>query len=358
MFSGSYDPNDVIFLLKPIEIADTPIREKERLIQTGARHYSEMITRERVPSPKYMQIYHDAVQREAEQFASDLVVLAGRILAVAKPIVLVSLARAGTPVGVLLNRILRNRLQREVPHYSISIIRDRGIDLVAMQTILALHPGHELIFIDGWTGKGVIAEELASSIRVFNDQFGTQISSDLYVVADLSGTAAVSATHEDYLIPSCILGATVSGLISRSILNQEYLTPTDYHGCLYYHDFEEVDESRRFVDVIFDACLSAMKQPIIPPPTVSKSLLRQQSIELLQTMKSRFGICERNFIKPGIGESTRVLLRRVPDRLLLRDDQDRAVDHLIELAEEKCVPIDRDRSLPYRAVALIQEVEG
>ena len=42
MFSGSYVAADVQFLLRPISIENTTIEEKERLIQSGKKHYSEM----------------------------------------------------------------------------------------------------------------------------------------------------------------------------------------------------------------------------------------------------------------------------------------------------------------------------
>jgi len=61
-------------------------------------------------------------------------------------------------------------------------------------------------------------------------------------------------------------------------------------------------------------------------------------------------------VKPGVGEATRVLLRRVPDLLLLRNPHDLAVAHLQVLAQEKQVAIVYDEKLPYRAVSLIKEV--
>ena len=40
VFSGSYRPGEVQFLLKPIQIEPMPdLQEKERLIQSGARHW-------------------------------------------------------------------------------------------------------------------------------------------------------------------------------------------------------------------------------------------------------------------------------------------------------------------------------
>jgi hypothetical protein len=50
MFCGSYRPSDVEFLLKPITIdfiAD--LEFKESLIQSGTRHYSEMLSPRKSP---------------------------------------------------------------------------------------------------------------------------------------------------------------------------------------------------------------------------------------------------------------------------------------------------------------------
>ena len=43
-------------------------------------------------------------------------------------LVIVSLARAGTPIGVLIKRYLEKKYCVQLTHYSISIIRGRGID--------------------------------------------------------------------------------------------------------------------------------------------------------------------------------------------------------------------------------------
>ncbi|MCX7101077.1 MAG: tellurite-like stress resistance cysteine protease StiP, partial [Methylobacter sp.] len=79
---------------------------------------------------------------------------------------------------------------------------------------------------------------------------GISIPADLYVLTDLSGSAAVAASSEDYLIPSCILNATVSGLVSRSIYDPDTTAATDFHGCVYYREFEQHDLSRYFIDTI------------------------------------------------------------------------------------------------------------
>ena len=51
-------------------------------------------------------------------------------------VVLVSLARAGTPIGILAKRYIKYKYNLNLPHYTISIIRDKGIDENALKYIL------------------------------------------------------------------------------------------------------------------------------------------------------------------------------------------------------------------------------
>jgi hypothetical protein len=364
LFSGSYEADDVTFLLKVIDMPFVSIDEKERLIQSGARHYSEMIHRESPPSSRYLALFHDACLRNNRRFASDLIRLARRISdTVAGYITIVSLARAGTPVGVLLTRMLRRYLVRKVHHYSISIIRDRGIDEAALRHILHVErcPVESFVFVDGWTGKGVIAAELRDAVGRFNASMHTDLPLSLHVVADLSGTAGTAVTGDDYLIPSSILNAVVSGLVSRSILNEEYCGPGDYHGCLFYKEYAEFDMSRAFVDMVLNEVESLPPELWSSPYSIlspeEQRDLRARSQCFMDQMASQYHTSSLHHIKPGIGEATRVLLRRVPHSVFVRDRTDDDVAHLIHLAAEKQVPVIEDDRLPYRAAALIRSLE-
>ncbi len=356
-FHGSYTSQDVEFLLKVIDVPDTPVAEKERKIQQEHRHYSEMLSRESLPSQQYMDLFHQAMQDNQQQMAADFCCLAEKIAANRQgDIVLVSLARAGTPVGVVLKHTLADYYQRKVHHYSISIIRDRGIDENALAYILDKHQDSEIVFVDGWTGKGVIARELTQSIQAYNFTHRLNIDAGLYVLVDLAGVAAVAASCDDYLIPSSILNATLSGLISRSILNSDYIGNDDFHGCVYYDEFAAADLSQWFVAESLKAIELVHQQPKIVQETIDNVFLKQQSEQFIKEMKAAYHISDENRIKPGIGESTRVLLRRVPDIILLRNTNDVAIRHLQRLATEKHVPLCYQADLPYRAVALIKDV--
>ena len=133
-FCGSYARDDCEFLLKPLQMTSLAVEKKEALIQSGARHYSELLTFERLPDPRYVDLFLDLTQRYAKRMATDVVTLAQHIDASrCGPLTIASLARAGTPVGALLTRALRDLLHRDVRHYSLSIIRERGIDENALR---------------------------------------------------------------------------------------------------------------------------------------------------------------------------------------------------------------------------------
>ncbi len=354
-FSGSYRQEDVQFLIKPIQMAfKHDLAEKERLIQSGSRHYSEMLSPESLPSERYLQVYRQALEQNLAHMARDCLTLAHLIAArKSAPVTVVSLMRAGTPIGVILRHLLERACGVKACHYSVSIIRDRGIDHNALRHILqAGHAPESIVFIDGWTGKGVISRELAHSIAQFNQQHGVQIDPGLYVLADLAGSAACAASSKDYLIPSSIFNATISGLLSRSVLN-EAIGPDDFHGCVYFAEFAGHDLSRQFVDAVIEAALALPDEGTAKSVAADGQMAAQISRRYIAQAMQQYGITDVNLIKPGIGEATRVLLRRAPRLLILRDAAAPAVAHLRVLAAEKSIPIHIEPDLPYQAVSLI-----
>lgn len=356
-FHGSYLPEDVQFLLKQVALAPTDVATKERLIQTGRAHYSTMLSAEYPPEAAYLELFHEALRRNGDRFARDVAALARTLAAQAgREIVIASLARAGTPVGVLLVRALRALGLKSV-HYSLSIIRDRGIDPVALDYILARHSAADVVFLDGWTGKGSIAGELESSIANYNAARGTGLLPRLAVVVDLAGVAEIAVTSEDYLIPSSVLNAVVSGLVSRTLLDETLVHPGDFHACVYYAHLAAHDLSRHFVD----ALSPQVAAHLAGAGPVEWSLKRREGLRaaseaFIARVGGEFRVANRHRIKPGIGESTRALLRRVPDCLLIADPAAQDLLHLALLAKQKQVPVHHVPDLPYRATAIIREV--
>jgi len=353
MFSGSYKKEDVEILLKVIDIDFTEIEAKEKLIQSGKKHYSEMINQEYVPTENYLETFHHVYKLNKNKFANDILTLAYH-LNKQKNIVLISLARAGTPIGVLLTRVLKEIFKRNVKHYSISIIRDREIDNNALDYIYNNHSKDKFIFIDGWTGKGVINRELKKFIKQYNIEKERNISDTLYVISDIAGVSDFAVNYDDYLIPSSALNSTVSGLVSRSILNSEFIGKDDYHGCKYYEEYLPHDMSLWFVDDILNYIKTI---PTITNDLVSKNQkLITTKKNYIEKIMNKYDVSDLNHIKPGIGESTRVLLRRVPYIIMVKDIKSKDITHLIQLAKEKNVSIIEDQDLPYTTLAIIKNI--
>ena len=356
-FPGSYAPGDVTFLLEPIgpqEAAALAVEpaEKERLIQTGRRHYSEMITPESAPSPRYRAIFDAALARHGPRMGREAARLVrGLDEALAGPITLLGLVRAGVPLGVLLARGLR-ALGRDAEHYGVSIVRDRGLDRAAMDWILARRPAEGLAFVDGWTGKGAISDELERALARWPG-----LAPRMVVLADPAGRAWMQAGFGDWLIPSGILGGTVSGLVSRTIVNPRVMRPGGFHATVRLDHLAAHDVSRALVDRVGAAMLDALPDATADRHgAAERGAARAQARAAIDGVAERFGIENRNRIKPGLAEATRAVLRRAPERILIAGGRDPDLAGLRHLAERGGVAVEEcgGRLGPYRAVTVIR----
>lgn len=393
----SYLEEDVIVLLKDItgKIKPKNSLEREKLIQSGI-HYSELLPVEYQPTEAYIKLYQEALHLHAAQTAEAVMVLAEKIRKKkGENITLVSLARAGTPIGILLKRYLEKKYKKEVVHYSISIIRDRGIDHNAMSYILQRHTKESIQFVDGWIGKGAITKELNKAMEQYPG-----VSSELAVLADPAHITNLYGTIEDFLIPSACLNAPVSGLFSRTVLNDTLIGKKDFHGAVYYEEMEKIDVSYEFIKTIekyfiFDDIEDSVqkserivynnkkteeikekkesfklekeereekeeKEKSFNSEKVKKNekeKVKESGLNEVQKIAEEFGISNINYIKPGIGETTRVLMRRIPWKILVSEDaEEKYIGHILRLCREKEVEVLRYPLKYYRACGIIRNM--
>ena len=369
-FSGSYLPSEVTLLLDIVSadsVNDISPTQKEALIQSGQRHYSDMLTLEKPPSATHEALYNQALMAGKQRMANDVTSLAFSLhqlfhacVSASQPLILVSLVRAGLPIGVLLQKALSDASASYAlasQHYGVSIIRDRGLDPVALQYILQQHPHSPIVFVDGWTGKGAIYGELQRSLAQITDkrqQAQLFHQGDgvipLVTLADPAGVAWLSASDDDWLMPASLLNSTVSGLISRTL----YREPSDgLHQAVYYDKLQPWDRSGEFIQTI-DAL---RQQTPLPTPLTGKLLPTFATQSVIDDLAARFAISNRNRIKPTIAEATRAILRRDPECVLVNemaDGQDTAL--LRHLCEEKNIQLIEDASIaPYQAVTIIKD---
>lgn len=344
---STYREEDVILLLKDITglVEPQPTEERERLIQSG-KHYCEMLPIEYVPTDKYMEFYKEALEIYARPTAQAVGNLADKIMGSrGETVVLVSLARAGIPIGILLKHYLKFKYHIDVWHYSISIIRGRGIDHNAMKYLLEHYRPGQLLFVDGWIGKGAILQELRKEIEAYEG-----VSPEIAVVADPANVTELCGTHEDILIPSSCLNCTVSGLVSRTFLRSDIIGEHDFHGAVFYEELKGADLSYEFIE--------AVEQEFAVVSDRRDVQVDGTGLDEVNDIKRKFGIEDINFIKPGIGEATRVLLRRVPWKVLIdeRYKNARELSHLVRLAEEKKVPIEYYPLKHYKCCGIIKKI--
>ncbi len=354
--TGSYPEGDVTLLLEKTNQPPVSVAEKERLIASGLAHYSDLITCESAPSKAHWEAFEYAMHEAggAQRLARDVIALAYAIAQEAedKPIVLISLVRAGVPLGVLLKRTL-NRIfpDMDIAHYGVSIIRDRGIDKTAMQHIMAQHPEASYQFVDGWTGKGAIATQLKKALSAPDL---SHIPYSLVVASDPAGVATLSASHDDWLIPFGILGSVVSGLTSRTLWSDD-----GYHRAAIYEHLSEHDISAHFADQIEQRIVNTLESYSESPIKIESGGEQQRNIrcmDVIHNIKERFDIPDINKIKPGIAEATRALLRRIPDTVIVHDKNDPLLRLVMNLAKDKDVPVIelKDNTMgPYFVVVLI-----
>ena len=119
---------------------EAPTEEREEAIQAGGAHYAESLPIEYQPDAEYRQLFEQALDESADRIAHAVGVVTELVLAERGPRpVLASLARAGTPVGMLMRRWAAFAHGLDLPHYAVSIVRGRGIDPVALRYLAAHH---------------------------------------------------------------------------------------------------------------------------------------------------------------------------------------------------------------------------
>ena len=388
LVKNTFKPEDVTVLLKDLTsegMKELSTEEREKLIQSGV-HYSEMLPLEYVPTNEYMKLYEKSLKEQLYITVKDLAQMCEAVLIFkrerelkekfkeSKKIAVVSLARAGTPIGVLFKRYM-NMFHPEytVNHYSISIIRGRGIDRNAMDYIASKEEVSDIVFFDGWTGKGAINNVLkleVYNLKQIDYNKWKDLSDELVVLADPANICRVCGTHKDRLVPSSCLNSTVTGLVSRTILNSHYINEADgdFHGAVYFGDNEdmlEADKTYEFIDAVVDFLNKKFDDETIKivqsnaQKILNKGATEIKGIDIVKNIAQSEGIDDFNKIKPGVGECTRVLLRRVPKKILVNSQYigDESLGHIFQLANERKVLIESSNELGnYGVVGVVADL--
>lgn len=352
-YHGSYNPSDVTFLLNPNTDARlTTIEIKEDLMAAGV-HYSDLVVKEEAPSGEQIDCYLSTLDDLKNEMALGVLGLAKAIAQEAffsDEIVLISLVRAGTPLGVLLKHALENQdLCPPVSHYGVSIIRDRGIDQKAMIEIKENHPNAVFYFVDGWTGKGTITKTLKESIVKVPGWEGHVPR--LVVYSDPACKATLCATRNDMVLPFSVLNSTIAGLISRSFWVED---PESYHGVYEYTYLAQDDFTKAYIELMKKEIDSNHIDWATIAHAYNSKLDKTVSTTTERLIKDLVGN-NPNKLKMSISETVRALLRRNPKQIYISSYDDPEVQLIIQLAKNKGVPIQARTGLGgwYKALAIL-----
>ena len=120
-------------------------------------------------------------------------------------------------------------------------------------------------------------------------------------------------------------------------------------------EYENEDKSIEFIEKV---CTYFNKEIINHfSPSIAEQDETFKGIDEVRYIGSVYGVEDVNKIKPGVGETTRVLLRRLPDRVLMRKGADeKYLKHIKRLCEEKNVPIEYFDLKKYNVCGIIKDV--
>lgn len=352
---STYPSEDVTFLLK--DLSDVLV-EREVEDREESPDFGKFLPTEYEPSAAYLSLFYEMLGELAGKVALSVGTVSEMILARnGQKTVLASLRSAGTPAGVLIRRYLKMIHNIEVSHYSHGLIKGLGIDRNALTYMVQQHPDYHIQFVDSWTGKGASLKRLIENVSEFNSVYNTRISGEMAALADPGHCVSTFGTRDDFLIPNALLNSHVNGLISRTVVPDEFIGPDDFYGAKFYKQWIEQDVSNLYVDTISSKFMSIANdarnqaKQYLANPELTEATWR--GIQDIKAIQERFAIEDMNLVKPGVGETTRFLLKRAPSLILVKDINNPYLKHVLQLAEERGVRIEVYPDLTYSCCGIV-----
>jgi hypothetical protein len=310
------------------------------------------------------ELLERVLRRGLSAMAADLAALAAIVeYRRSDRLALVSLARAGTPVGVALTRIFRERYRREVCHYSISYVPSLGLDRAALARVLESHLPEEIVFVDAWIGDEARARGFTQAVLAFNRETGVRLNPKLAVLSNPLGAPALTPGARDYLMPPVLFGAYASGLIGPIGAPAESGGPRAFHECHYFPSLAGHDLTLWLMDKIMWFWRTTHNRRRIPRNFFHLQERRAQRARAARIWRdfsrsalAKYGVADRRLILPGVCETARALLEGSVALALVRDLKDPELERPLQLAESRGAPIRLVRHLPYKAVAIARAV--
>lgn len=341
--------NDVKILLSDIseKMEPLPQEAREELIKIGKKAY-ELLPLEDEPSDQDILTYEKGIELSVKDTANAVKSVAEKIYKrKGSELILVSLARGGIPAGIMVKRYLEKRYRIKIPHYAITLIGTKGIDTNALSYIIKRHSVSEIQFIDGWSGKGAIINALKQALVGYDG-----ISPELALLSDPANLSELSGTHEDILIASACLNAPTAGLISRAVYSDPILHKDEFYGAVFFNNLISKDKTYDFIEKTVKKFDFSDELPYEPTTTSITG------IEEVNNIAKDYNIGNIHFIKPGVGETIRALIRKIPDLILVKDAENKYINYVLEIARQKNIQVEKYPLMRYNVCGMFKDINS
>ena len=182
------------------------------------------------------------------------------------------------------------------------------------------------------------------------EKYNQNIDDSLAVLADPAKKSEIYGTRKDVCIPNACLNSTVSGLVSRTIHNSDYIKDTDFHGAVFFDSLVSQDYSNYFIEKVSSKFKKNHSNVIFEKPELS------YVDHVFNTLISK-KILDKNFdptrVKLSIGEVSRSVIRRISSRIFIKNTDDPNVQFVMHMASLKSIPVFKDSICEYSCVSIL-----
>jgi len=257
-------------------------------------------------------------------------------------VVLISLLRGGLFAGVGIKESIKLITENKVPHYAISLIKNIGLDLKAIDFILKSHPGKTPVFIDGWVGRGELYNELKIECHRYSNSRRTNLEPNLTVIVDVFGLTPIYGTNQEIFMPESLFGSNISGLIGRT----GFISQDQFHFTRMYHEFAPFDLTQFYTSKL-KKCLALKVDSIDGLVSEKRKSINHKDLQDYLIENHDLNSEDSYW---GAAECYRGLVRKRINELIIKDKKAYYAPALIYMANKKNIKITSDSKLPLFSV--------
>lgn len=244
-------------------------------------------------------------------------------------IVLVGILRAGLFASLGLARRFAYLRGEDVPVAAIGLFHEAGIDRQAFAQISTDYPDYYPVFVDGWTGRGIVAAELRKACSKLNEGSDWPEFPLLATLVDPGHYGDLWGTDEDTLLECAHFSAPeVLGFSRAFIKDPEKM----WNAYTYPYEYCNHD--------LINAWLNIFNSGISTLPEDRKNIVQDLS-EILKEVSEITGTQTGQW-KVNINEVARTFVNREPKQLILgitRPEAECLLPSILYLADKKKVPV-------------------